>query len=251
MASTPAERRKNQILYAQRQAEAANLRLRQLMSEASPEELDEFIAQQPQPPEPPDDPPVAEPPPDAEPEPEPPPAAARITGLPPEIVARIRAEAKAYVDKQVAERHRAAASDMEAQLKESLIYDMRRAAGLTSHLDDLVEHTVNCPPFADRYIRDGVEYHHGYTYTMTRAVYDSMREDESRGWDAEDRAGNPNRKFYRRPEMTQNPLLRQRYADDGHAISRETTFSAMGGPPIDAPVNNLLAGGIAAQGRVQ
>ena len=149
--------------------------------------------------------------------------------MPPDIVERIRAEEKAYVEKQLAERRAIASKDLEAQLRESIRADLRRDAGLTSHLDDIIEHTINCPPFADKYIIDGVAYHHGYTYTMRRALYDVLREQEARGWDSEDQAGNPNKQFFRRREMTMNPLLRMRYGDDGHAISRETSFSAVGG----------------------
>jgi hypothetical protein len=242
-------RLRNQIAYQQDLKENADSRLRSLLAAAPREVLDELVGQAPEPdPNPvpqPVTPPDPPPEPEDEPEDEPKPAAV----LDAKTVERIRREARAYVDKQLEERNQQGKRDLEQRVRDDIIADLRRQAGLASHLDDLVEHTINCPPFTDRFIIDGIEYHHGYTYTMRRSLYDVMREIEARGWDAEDRAGNPNRKFYRRPEMTMNPLLRQRYAEDGHAISRETSFSALGGQAINAPINNLLAGGLPAQRR--
>jgi hypothetical protein len=154
--------------------------------------------------------------------------------------ARIREEAQKDVDAEVRTKNEAGQTELIKRLLDEERLRLRRAAGLTSHLDDVVEYTVNCPPFGNAFVVDFTSYHHGQTYHLPRKLYDVLREMEARGWDAEERAGNPNRKFWRNPSITQNPFGMVKRDLNGTIVSRETTVSAIGGI-TGAPTNTLTA----------
>ena len=150
-----------------------------------------------------------------------PPAEEDFGGFSAEEMAKIRAEARRTVDAEIAKRRR---SDRAAAMKDAIEAEelrLRREAGLTNVMDDLVDITIDCPPHSTCLILNfGTDeqkiYQHGGTYTVTRAVHDTLNEMMARGWDAEDRAGNPNRKFYQRTYAgTQNPEKRTRMGMDG------------------------------------
>jgi hypothetical protein len=170
--------------------------------------------------------------------------AAASSVLSPEKLERIREEARKRVEAELRQRAEGEQTELVAKLLEEETLRLRRAHGLTNHLDDVIEITINAPPFATMYAIDSKLYHHGYTYHVPRKLYDVLREQMARGWDAEDRAGNPNRKFYRDPAVTMNPMLQQRRYGDGTVISRETTISAKLGLISGAATDTAMAGGL-------
>jgi hypothetical protein len=181
----------------------------------------------------PDSPPVT-------PEPEPPDEAAgeRVEvkdGFTAKELADIRAAAKKVVAKEMEEKRLESLKSRQKAMLEEEVLRLRRGAGLTDHRDDLIDITIDCPPFTNRLILNfGMDeqqvFDHGFTYTVTRRQYDVLREQMARGWDAEDRAGNPNRKFYRTFAGTQNPHLHTRQLMDGTmTIGRETVVNATTG----------------------
>jgi hypothetical protein len=172
-----------------------------------------------------------------------PPAVSAGGALSAERWARIREEARRAVEAELRTKNEASQTELIKQLLDEETLRLRREAGLTSHLDDIVEYTVNCPPFANAFVVDFTSYHHGHTYHLPRKRYDVLREMEARGWDAEERAGNPNRKFWRNPSITQNPFGMVQRDLNGTIVSRETTVSAMGGI-IGAPTDTMMAGGL-------
>jgi hypothetical protein len=158
-------------------------------------------------------------------------------------LARIREEARKRVEAELQQRQNVEQQSLMAKMLDEETLRLRRAHGLTNHLDDIVEITINCPPFANEMLVDGVPYHHGFTYHVPRKLYDVLREQIARGWDSEDRAGNPNRKFYRDPTVTQNPNARLQRWGDGTIIARETTISGMTGAVSGSPVDGALSPG--------
>jgi hypothetical protein len=96
---------------------------------------------------------------------------------------------------------------------------------------------------------DGVQYFQGYTYTVPRRVYNDMMKTMTDGWMAEDRAGNPNRKYYRSPQQQQNPFALQRFLSDGSALHRATSFSAATGASFNTPIDNVIDEAAAAVSR--
>lgn len=130
-------------------------------------------------------------------------------------MARIREEAKKKVDEELrlraaAERKEKIAAALDAETRRQ-----RREAGLTNHLDDLVEIMIDVAPFTDNITIDGTVYQHGMWYTVDRRKADVMREIMARSWDSEERAGNPNRKFRREQAGTMNPMAREQRLADG------------------------------------
>jgi hypothetical protein len=158
--------------------------------------------------------------------------------------ARIREEAREAVEAEIRTKNEAGQTELIKQLLDEETLRLRRAAGLTSHLDDVVEITINCPPFANVLMVDFKSYHHGHTYHVPRKLYDVLREMMARGWDSEDRAGNPNRKFYRDPAITQNPLHHQTRWGDGTIVARESSISARFGTVTGAPIDTMMGGGL-------
>jgi hypothetical protein len=171
--------------------------------------------------------------------------------LSPEAMARIRAEARAEIDKEIKARSEIDRRELAKKAKEEEMQRLRREAGLTSHLDDLVEYTLNLPPFAplEGLMIDGESFAHGRTYTVRRAKFDVLREQVARGWDAEERAGNPNlRKYDRRYTSTMNPYMQERLVN-GHLAARESTINAATGAVENAPINPGSSGPLPAHGR--
>jgi|SRR5215469_2501502 len=171
----------------------------------------------------------------------PPPAAAdepgnERYGLPPEVVARIRQEQKAKVDAELRRLEKAQHAGREARFAEQELERQRRSAGLTDHLDDLIMHTINVAPFSDGITIDGVKYHQGYTYTFTRRVYNDVCKIETDGWLSEDRAGNPNKRFYRRSTQQQDPFALQKTLGDGSLLHRQTTVNGRTGGVSGEPI---------------
>jgi len=89
--------------------------------------------------------------------------------------------------KEIEEAKRIARERVDKALKESererIIAEemdrMRRAEGKRTgkvDLDEEVKVTIDLAEFSDKLRINGVEYYHGYTYTVPRHVYDSMRE---------------------------------------------------------------------------
>lgn len=58
---------------------------------------------------------------------------------------------------------------------------------------------LDLAPHSDRITLDGVQYLHGTTYHVTKAVYDTLAEVMTRGWDHEREVGNANQKSYKPP----------------------------------------------------
>jgi len=173
-------------------------------------------------------------------------------GLPPDVVARIRREQQEKIAAELRQIEKSRQRDGETAFAAEELQRLRREAGLTDHLDDLIEHTINVAPFADGITIDGVKYHQGYTYTFTRRQYQDIAETEARGWDSEDRAGNPNKKQYRRDyaarggrTMNPNALVRQDASGaflHGVAGVNGKTGATVGAPsddPVDAVVRAL------------
>lgn len=166
-------------------------------------------------------PPVEEPEEAETPPVEEPPAEEDFGGFSAEEMAKIRAEARKTVDAEIAKRRRA---DRAVAMKDAIEAEERRLrseAGLSNVMDDIVDIVIDCPPHSSALILNfGMDeqkvYAHGGTYKVTRAVHDTLTEMMARGWDAEDRAGNPNRKFYQRTfASTQNPDHHTRMGMDG------------------------------------
>ncbi len=139
---------------------------------------------------------------------------------------RIREEAKKKVDKEL-EAHRAAEREaMMAKALDAEIVEQRKAAGLTNHLDDMIDILIDVAPFAVDITIDGTVYQHGHWAKVERRKADTLREIMARSWDSEDRAGNPNRRFHREVAGTMNPLANERRLPDG-------TFT-VGGATVNA-----------------
>lgn len=155
--------------------------------------------------------------------------------LAPAELARIREEAQKEVEKELAAvdsaKKRKAMADALAAERQRL----RRDAGLTDYRDDLLDILIDVAPFAGDIKIDGTIYTHGNWYKVDRRKYDSLREIMARSWDSEDRAGNPNRRFYRTVAGTMNPLAHDARLPDGTlTIGRDTRINAMTGS-ISAP----------------
>lgn len=58
---------------------------------------------------------------------------------------------------------------------------------------------LDLAPHSDKIMLDGTQYFHGTTYHVTKAVYDTLAEVMSRGWDHEREVGNANQKQYKAP----------------------------------------------------
>lgn len=132
-------------------------------------------------------------------------------------LATIRAKAREKIEAELATRR---AAERNALIEETLnaeILQQRRAAGLTDAGDDVIEFMVNVPPFANDVRIDGKVYQHGTFIRKARREYDSMRDNMARGWESEDRAGNPNKKFAHERQMmgTLNPMLLETRMPDG------------------------------------
>jgi monoamine oxidase len=151
-------------------------------------------------------------------------------------LARIRAEAAKQVAKELAKRN---AERMQELMKKTLdeeILAQRRAAGLTNHHDDIIEVLIDVAPFDNQIVIDGTVYQHGGWYKMDRRRWESVREIMARGWDAEDRSGNPNKKFYRTVAGTMNPMMHEIRMDDGtFTIGLQTKINGMTGAVTGAP----------------
>lgn len=157
--------------------------------------------------------------------------------LSPRELERIREEAKKKVDAEFDERRRAERKELIAKTLDAETQRQRREAGLTDYRDDLEDILIDVAPFAADIRIDDTIYQHSSWYTVTRRQGDTLREIMARGWDAEDRAGNPNRRFRRDAAGTMNPMLRERRLGDGTlTIGLETrvngkTGAVIGGMP--------------------
>jgi hypothetical protein len=128
---------------------------------------------------------------------------------------RIREEAKKKVDAELAARRAEEKKAKMAQTLDAETLRLRREAGLTDCRDDILEILIDVAPFAEDLKIDGVTYQHGHWYPVDRRKYDVLREMMARSWDAEERAGNPNRKFRREVAGSMNPMMNERRLPDG------------------------------------
>jgi hypothetical protein len=153
-----------------------------------------------------------------------------------EQIAEVRAKAKKTVDAELAKLDEAQSKTAIEKALDRELLRQRKAAGLTDHGDDIIDYRIDCPPFTDRMVIDGVTYYHGEVYTLSRRKVDSMRETLAWGWDGEERAGNPNRKYYRQVAETMNPLLNQRKTPDGTlTLGHETSINSQTGAVTGDP----------------
>lgn len=112
----------------------------------------------------------------------------------------------------------------------------RREAGLTDHRDDLLEICIDVAPFANDIRIDDRIYQHGHWYTVDRRRYDALREIMARSWDAEERAGNPNRRFRREMAGTMNSIMNERRLPDGTlTMALNTRVHGKSGSAVNAP----------------
>jgi hypothetical protein len=154
----------------------------------------------------------------------------------------IRREARKKVEAELKASNEAARKTIIAKALDAEILEQRRAAGLTDHRDDLVQILIDIAPFDDKIVIDGTMYFHGSWYTVDRRKHDTLREICARSWDAEDRAGNPNRKFYRHVAGSMNPMVHEPMMSDG-------TYSVRGGTVINARTGAMT--GLPSTGRLQ
>lgn len=132
-----------------------------------------------------------------------------------EELARIREEAAKKVAAEMADVNAAKRKKLIAETLAEETLRQRRAAGLTDYRDDMLDILIDVAPFTAEIRIDGTVYQHGRWYKVDRRRYDSLREIMARSWDAEDRAGNPNRKFQRTVAGSMNPLLNELRLPDG------------------------------------
>lgn len=143
---------------------------------------------------------------------------------------RIRAEARKAVEEELRNVNKVAKKDLMRKALDDEILEQRRLAGLTDYRDDIIDFLVDVAPFTDRIVIDGTTYFHGYWYKVPRKLYEVLRETCARSWDAEDRAGNPNKKFHRTVAGTMNPMLNEnRMADGTLTMARPTSVNAFTG----------------------
>lgn len=143
----------------------------------------------------------------------------------------IRANAKKRYD---AEQHQRA---MDAYAEQALA-ELRVERGDLEGDDDLLQFTIDLAPNAQDIRLDGMVYQHGRTYTITRPVYDTLREIIARTWAHEDQAGNPYKKWYKH---TPNPFGAAQNAavvyQPGGALSQGIRLSPHAPIPAGAPVH--------------
>lgn len=149
---------------------------------------------------------------------------------------RIRQEARKKIDEEIAARNEQRKKQAIKDTLDAEILRQRREAGLTDHRDDMLEILIDVGPFTDRIVIDGTIYQHGSWYTVDRRKYDVMREIMARSWDAEERAGNPNRKFRREVAGTMNPMLRELRKPDGTlTMGTDTRVNGLTGAARNLP----------------
>jgi hypothetical protein len=151
---------------------------------------------------------------------------------------RIRVEARKKVDAELAEVNKLKKKEMMAAALDAEIQRQRREAGLTDYRDDLIEFMVNVAPFSPGITIDGEHFEHGRWVKTSRRKYDSMREVMARSWEAEDRAGNPNKKFeaWRQMSGVQNAMFReQRLADGTFTVGLDTRINSRNGAVFGTP----------------
>jgi hypothetical protein len=152
---------------------------------------------------------------------------------------RIREEAKKQIDKELAARAEAEQAALLARTLEEEIEAQRREAGLTDYRDDMIDILIDVAPFTDRIVIDGTQYMHEHWYTVPRRKADVINEIMARSWDAEERAGNPNRRFRRTVAGSMNPMLNERRTPDGTlTIGLDTRVNRQG-----AAINRPSVGG--------
>jgi hypothetical protein len=149
----------------------------------------------------------------------------------------IRKQAEVLVAEEmeaINQQHKKAA--VESALEAELLAQ-RQEAGLTDHRDDMLQILVDCPPFSLQLVIDGKIYEHGRWYTVSRRLHDTMREMMARGWDAEERAGNPNHKF--RPYRvagSMNPMMRENVDSQGnYTLGLDSRVNAKSGTVAGTP----------------
>lgn len=141
------------------------------------------------------------------------------TVLTEEEMERIRRKARSEVEAELKQRASAQKQDLIQEAADRELQEMRREAGLTDYRDDLLSITIDVAPYSDGLVIDNRKYQQGYTYQVTRRQYESMREQMARSWDHEDQTGYPNKKFYRRPADTMNPMAHAAYHAQGDVFS--------------------------------
>lgn len=149
----------------------------------------------------------------------------------------IREQASKKVE---AERADALRADKNKAIKKAIEDEtakLRKEAGLANHMDDLLQILIDVAPFSGDIKIDGTIYEHGRWYTVDRRKYETIREICARSWDAEDRAGNPNRKFYRNVAGTMNPMHNERRGSDGTLtmFPEGSVLNAINGGTVNAP----------------
>src|SRR5262249_13481317 len=65
---------------------------------------------------------------------------------------------------------------------------------------ELVQVVIDLPGFANWILLDNRVYHQGMVYDVPQVVFSTIVEQMSRAWAHEDEIGNPNRKFYVKPQ---------------------------------------------------
>ena len=169
-------------------------------------------------------------------EPDMPDSAAPLT-LSEDELEKVRLKARAEVERELANRRAEERKVLMAKTLDEEMLRQRTEAGLIDYRDDMLEILIDVAPFADHLAIDGVVYQHARWYTVDRRKYDVLREMMARSWDAEDRAGNPNRKFRREAAGTMNPMARERRMPDGTlTIGLDTRVNAMTGGVAGLPI---------------
>jgi hypothetical protein len=150
---------------------------------------------------------------------------------------QIRASVRAKVKEELAAREQEHKADAVKETTARALQEARRQAGLTDYRDDLVSVTIDVAPYADKITVDGKMFFQGHTYQVVRRQADSLREMMARSWDHEDNTGYPNKKFYRRPADTMNPMAHAAYRAEGDIFSygKGTALSMTSGAVKNAP----------------
>ena len=112
-----------------------------------------------------------------------------FSGLTPEEKEEIRARAYEQVAKE--KKIREEEAFMDAALKEA-----RSADEPALQMEEIF---IDLPGHAVRLLVDGIEYLHGFMYTVNSHQAASMRDQMQRCWNHEDEVGGANREWYKRP----------------------------------------------------
>ena len=107
------------------------------------------------------------------------------------------AEIEAEAEKEATASHRAKARKRLIEAHKAAV--LKRLNPAVEEEEDFRDILIDLAPHADRIILDGTMYMHGLHYTVSRAVYDTMKDIMARTWEHEDDTGHANRTHYRKP----------------------------------------------------